>query len=119
MQITLADLFTQIDAAKARMSPRNSHRVLFDQCQEVLFQMGTNLHELTAAHQVLADRLVALMLQDEEVVTQLLGGQPFTPEQHEALVLKYLPLVTASTPPVLGVAEPSRPKDADGSSPEV
>lgn len=41
MQITLKELFTQIDAAKARMSPRNSHRVLFDQCQRVIWQMAT------------------------------------------------------------------------------
>lgn len=43
MQITLAELFAKINAAKARMSPKNSHRVLFDQCQEVLFQMAQAL----------------------------------------------------------------------------
>ena len=37
--ITLGDLLNNIHAARQRMSVRNTHRLLFGQCEEVLLQL--------------------------------------------------------------------------------
>lgn len=49
MQITLAELFVRIDAAQQRMSRKNPHRVLLQQCREVIEQV-VNDNRMVLSH---------------------------------------------------------------------
>ena len=47
--ITLSDLLNNIHAARQRMSVRNTHRLLFGQCEEVLLQLVERLRLANAS----------------------------------------------------------------------
>ena len=52
MRITLEELLQNIDKAQRRMSQKNAHRVVLQQCHDALIQLATRVGELSAAQEV-------------------------------------------------------------------